>query len=261
MTLLAGRSLNASNFFKQGQPNANGSSFDLTIGTIFDDKGMEIKGPLTLEPGHIIQVVSAEVFDLPADITGHVTYKTTLTHKGIWALTVGIVDPGWKGPVATTLLNFSKVDYPLMEGDAFLRVSFFKHEPIELCELRQTPELSEYLKTIRKSACTLFSPTFLNSDAIAVRASSHVMNSIQKRALAWIAAIAVIFTIAQFIADYVSFSFTSTNEISRDNLSKDDIINLKNEITIIRKELETLKSYQSDSTYYTEQHEDAPKID
>src|SRR5690349_1007472 len=109
MTLVAGTELDAQKFFKGGKPSVQGSSFDLNIGCIFDHDGKKVDGIFTIEPGQMVQVVSAEVFSLPDHITGHVTYKTTLTKKGIWALTVGIVDPGWNGPIATTLLNFSKV--------------------------------------------------------------------------------------------------------------------------------------------------------
>src|SRR5690348_9613144 len=106
MTLITGNALDPKTFFKEGQPSLQGSSFDLTIGSIFDQEGKKVEGLFTLKPGHMVQVVSTEVFNLSDRVTGHVTYKTTLTKKGIWALTVGIVDPGWDGPVATTLLNF-----------------------------------------------------------------------------------------------------------------------------------------------------------
>src|SRR5271170_2161389 len=106
MTLIAGAELASRHFLKSGNPKRRGSSFELTIGSIFDHDGNRVDGPFKLKPGHMVQVVSAEIFDLPDNVTGHVTYKTTLTKIGIWALTVGIVDPGWKAPVTTTLLNF-----------------------------------------------------------------------------------------------------------------------------------------------------------
>ena len=109
MTLLAGNALDPKRFFTSGNPQVQGSSFDLTIGCIFDHQGKKVVGPFTIKPGHMVQVVSSEELKLSDQVTGHVTYKTTLTRQGIWALTVGIVDPGWTGPVSTTLLNFSRV--------------------------------------------------------------------------------------------------------------------------------------------------------
>lgn len=132
MALLTGSDLVADRFFVSGAPVARGSSFDLTVGTILDHNGNKVDGPFVLKPGYMVQVVSAEVFKLPDAVTGHVTYKTALTRRGIWALTVGIVDPGWNGPVTTTLLNFSRIDCAVAPGDAFLRVSFFGHAPAAL---------------------------------------------------------------------------------------------------------------------------------
>src|SRR3954467_11599734 len=124
MTLLAAGALDPKRFFKHPAPDfvPQASTFDLTVGNIYNKKGEPIIGPFTLKPGHMVQVVSAQIFNLPNTVTGHVTYKTGLTRKGIWALTVGIVDPGWNGPIATTLLNFSKEKHTISPGDSFLRV-------------------------------------------------------------------------------------------------------------------------------------------
>src|SRR5262245_58360535 len=129
MVLVTGNSLDPKKFFSSGQPQVQASSFDLTIGSIFNNEGKKVDGQYTIQPGCLVQVVSSEVFSLSDCLTGHVTYKTTMTKKGIWALTVGIVDPGWDGPLATTLLNFSRVDHTIAAGDAFLRVSLFEHDP------------------------------------------------------------------------------------------------------------------------------------
>jgi deoxycytidine triphosphate deaminase len=130
MSLITGNALDPNRFFSAGKAVSRGTSFDLSIGTIYDHEGKLVAGDFKLDPGQMVQVVSAEIFNLPETVTGHVTYKTTLTKQGIWALTIGIVDPGWNGPVTTSLLNFSKVPYLLKGGDAFLRVSLFEHPPI-----------------------------------------------------------------------------------------------------------------------------------
>jgi deoxycytidine triphosphate deaminase len=197
MALVAGNSLDSKNFFSEGKAIAQGSSFDLTIGRIFDHEGKEIDGIFTLKPGHMVQVVSAEVFNLNDRTTGHVTYKTTLTKKGIWALTVGIVDPGWTGPVSTTLLNFSKVDHGIAAGDAFLRVSFFEHDPVSSDKLRSAP--GNYLKDIQKTAASMFPQTFLDNEKISRSAGELVLERIRKEALIWVAAVALIFTVIQVV--------------------------------------------------------------
>lgn len=199
MTLITGNALDPKGFFKEGQPSPQGSSFDLTIGSIFDHEGKKVEGLFTLKPGHMVQVVSTEVFNLSDRVTGHVTYKTTLTKKGIWALTVGIVDPGWDGPIATTLLNFSRVDHTIAEGDAFLRVSLFAHDPVPSDKLRKAPQVEDYLKHVQKTAASMFPPTFLDSDKIAEVAGRKVLSQIRIEALVWVVAIAFVFTIIQVI--------------------------------------------------------------
>lgn len=240
MTVIAAEALDPTKFFKAGSPVAQGSSFDLTIGCIFNQEGKKIEGPFTLKPGHIVQVASAEVFDLPANVTGHVTYKTTLTQKGIWALTVGIVDPGWDGPIATTLLNFSRADYPLAEGDAFLRVTLFEHAPVT--KLRKAPPLQEYLKNVQKAAASLFPPTFLNSEEIATQAGRKVMEQVRNQALAWIGGIAIIFTFMQFVADFASFKFATPSPNEGPHVSQEEAQGLHRELASIKSELDKLKA-------------------
>ncbi len=200
MKLITGTELDSSKFFSRGTPTAQGSSFDLSIGKIYDKTGAEVKGPFTLKPGHMVQVVSAEVFALSNKITGHVTYKTGLTRMGIWALTVGIVDPGWDGPIATTLLNFSKVEHTIHVGDKFLRVSLFEHDPVPLTTIRHSPPLDDYLKDVQCLAASRFPSTFLNSDQIAEDAGKAVMNRIRTEALTWLGITAILFTLIQVFA-------------------------------------------------------------
>jgi len=236
MKVIAGANLKSENFFSEGTPTAQGSSFDLTIGHIFDHQGKKVDGIFNLRPGEIVQVVSAEVFALPANVTGHVTYKTTLTQKGIWALTVGIVDPGWDGPIATTLLNFSKIDHPLSVGDAFLRVTLLEHEAVATEKLRKSPPKHIYLNSIQKAAATLFPSTFLNSEAIAITAGEKVMERIHKDALVWIVCIALIFTVAQLAVSFASIKY-STAENVKSQLSRDEIAKLELELKSVKAQL------------------------
>lgn len=188
-------------FFSAGNASQKGSSFDLTIGTIFDHEGEKVKGHFTLQPGQMVQVISAEVFNLPPTITGHVTYKTNLTKKGIWALTIGIVDPGWDGPITTSLLNFSKVAFVLQPGAPFLRVSFFEHDPAPDKLIRKMGTLDGYEKEALEAAITVFPRTFLNQEAISTRAKQSVLNTIRKEGLAWVVLIGLIFTVMQWVAN------------------------------------------------------------
>ena len=148
----------------------------------------------------MVQVISAEIFNLPNTITGHVTYKTTLTRRGVWALTVGIVDPGWTGPVSTTLLNFSDTPYLVMPGDTFLRVSLFKHPPVSEGLCIESPSIPNYTGEIQKIAASFFPKTFLNTDDITRKTLDAVVDWIKHNGVLWLAAAAGILALIQVIA-------------------------------------------------------------
>jgi deoxycytidine triphosphate deaminase len=241
MTLVTGEELDSKKFFKSGEPAIQGTGFDLTIGYIFDHEGKKVDGPFTIKPGHMVQVVSSEVFDLSDRVTGHVTYKTTLTKRGIWALTVGIVDPGWDGPVATTLLNFSRVDYAIAKGDPFLRVSFFEHASVPETKTRKAPSLEAYLKEIQKSAASNFPITFLDSENIAEAAGRNVLDRVRKEALVWVGGIAVMFTVLQLVVNFASYRPYWVNT----TVAQRDVDEMRSRIDAIQQELTKLKEANS----------------
>jgi deoxycytidine triphosphate deaminase len=230
MSLVTGNALDSQKFFSHGQPAAQGSSFDLTIGAIYDSEGNKLEGHFTIKPGHMVQVVSSEVFRLSDRITGHVTYKTTLTKRGIWALTVGIIDPGWEGPIATTLLNFSRVDHTITKGDAFLRVSFFEHDPVPADKLRDTPSLDEYLKEIQKTASSTFPATFLDTKKIAEDAGEKVLDRIRKEALVWVGLIVILFT-------FIQLAFNFSRGYLPTEVTRKDIEAIRAEMESLQKKL------------------------
>jgi dUTPase len=200
MTLLAGVNLDKNRFFSSGDPDRQASSFDLKIGSIYDEKGNRVEGQYMLRPNEMIQVVSEEVFNLPNDITAHVSYRTRLTSKGIWALTVGIVDPGWNCPISTTLFNFSKVDFAVLEGNVFLRVSFFEHEPVDQDQMRPSPTApAEYHRSVQATAGSRFSKQFLDVEKVSNDAGEKAVKRMQQKALTWVACIAGLFTVIQLV--------------------------------------------------------------
>lgn len=231
MTLLAGVHLDKDRFFSSGNPVRQGSSFDLTIGSIYDEKGNRVEGQYMLRPNQMIQVVSEEVFNLPKDVTAHVSYKTGLTSKGIWALTVGIVDPGWNCPISTTLFNFSKVDFAVQEGAVFLRVSFFEHAPVEDNQRRIGGTVQEYLRVVKGMAGTYFPRQFLDVDKVYKEAGSEAVKRMRNTALFWVALIAILFTIIQLVltlAPPVANSYRDSPE--RDSALASQIQGLEDQI-------------------------------
>jgi deoxycytidine triphosphate deaminase len=202
MSLISGGKLDPKKYFKSEDAVVRGTAVDLKIGTIFDPDGNEVDGCYSLKPGEMVQVVSREIFNLPENVTGFVTYKTGLTRIGIWALTVGIVDSGWDGPIATTLLNFSKAEYPVKLGETFLRVSLFEHEPVKPFHCKS---IKDYKLDVKGTAVSTFPRMFLNQDELAKKAGEGAFETIRASALSWVGLLALTFAIIALATNTIQF--------------------------------------------------------
>jgi hypothetical protein len=240
MTLIAGQELVARRFFSRGTGVYRGSSIDLTIGEIIGGDGRPVDDPFVLKPGEIVQVVSAEVFQLPANVTGHVTYKTTLTHSGIWALTVGIVDPGWSGPVTTTLLNFSKLDHPIHRGDEFLRVSFFEHHEVDQDALMPPVVLEAYMRSQRKAAVSNFPKAFLDQHRVSEEAAKRIFSKFREQAIIWVTFIAIVLGLSQYVADFGAFRFETAQGVNWEEANS-AIKDLTSQVKELQSQIESLR--------------------
>lgn len=147
------------------------TTYDATVGCIILG-GCELAGEsYTLPPRGMVWVVSAETFKLPADVTGLATLRTTWTHEGILALNVGIVDPGWDGPLAAALVNFSNANFPINKGDTFLRLLFHSHN---VCSKTVTSMPVEKYKKEIMSKSRNFSESFLSMDKLVAEVTKEV---------------------------------------------------------------------------------------
>lgn len=102
-------------------------SYDVRVGKVVGWKEGKVttdENGWTIRPQGIVEVISKEKFMMPADVTGYAMVRTRLCNEGILPLNIGIVDPNFNGHLSTTLLNFSKVDYPLNADEVFLRLTF-----------------------------------------------------------------------------------------------------------------------------------------
>jgi deoxycytidine triphosphate deaminase len=147
------------------------STYDATVGEIIEQGKIISELEYTLKPRHIVWLTSNETFCLPSDITGLATLRTTWTHNGVLALNVGIVDPGWEGPLATAVVNFGEKNFYIKKGDAFLRLLFLEHQPTAVKALTNTK--TDY---INKAAINSkhFSATFLSMDSLVDEISREI---------------------------------------------------------------------------------------
>jgi dUTPase len=169
--VLTAAQITSNNIVQNAGGGYRATTYDATVGGIFQ-AGVEIStGAFVLPPRGVVWVVSKEEFNLPETITGLATLKTSWTHRGVLALNVGIVDPGYRGALATALVNFSESDFEVKVGEPFFRVLFFKHantgaapsgEPLP--EYRR--RVLDYSRSYRKS--------FLNMEAVASQVAERV---------------------------------------------------------------------------------------
>lgn len=158
-----------------GVPNgARSTTYDATVGSIIKC-GRELRDTtVTLKPREIIWLVSAETFELKGDVTGLATLKTSWTHQGVLALNVGIVDPGWHGPLAAAVVNLSSSDFEISMGMPFLRLMFHKHKPIPSGQLEIVAVgRPDYVRQIISQSKD-FSDTFLDMKGLSRSVADQV---------------------------------------------------------------------------------------
>lgn len=139
-------------------------SYDVRVGLVVGYRNKELKEQKdwVIRPQGVVEVISKERITLPPNVAAFAMVRTRLCNEGILPLNIGIVDPLYSGPVSTTLLNFSKVDYPLREDEVFLRLTFHecvsdvKKKDSSLAEVERN-YLQERVKKIAK-----FDETFMN---------------------------------------------------------------------------------------------------
>ena len=147
------------------------TTYDATVGSIIVGGGEIDTSDYKLQPRGIVWVVSSETFNVPEDVTGLATLKTSWTHNGILALNVGVVDPCWHGPLAAAVVNFSDSDFVITKGDTFFRLLFLGHASVTKTPVAR--QMDVYKKEIREKS-RVFSKTFLNIEKVAAEVSEKV---------------------------------------------------------------------------------------
>lgn len=146
------------------------ATYDLTIGEIFPvgKDGYEERraAPVmryAIQPREAVWILSREEFNLPCDVTGLATLRTTFTKQGLVAFNVGIIDPFYKGPISTVLLNFSKRSVDLELGEKFFRVLLFEHSDVsDYHHADESVERSKYQNDLTGFALNDYSKNFLD---------------------------------------------------------------------------------------------------
>jgi len=123
--------IEASNLIVEGfsKDSLRPAGYDLRVQTLIskrDGKSEKSEDDCDVSPQGIVLAMSQEVVKLPPGICAFASVKTTLCREGVMAINVGLIDPGWEGPISSVLLNFGKDPYRLKSGEAFLRLTFHR---------------------------------------------------------------------------------------------------------------------------------------
>jgi deoxycytidine triphosphate deaminase len=223
------------------QAGQRSSTYDATVGKIISEGVIIDAASFTLPRRGIVWVVSKEEFTLPNDITGLATLRTTWTHKGVLALNLGIIDPGWSGPLATALVNFGNGNFQIAKGDPFFRVMFHQHAPTQA----QTVSTKNYVETIVDKS-RLFSKTFLGMESLVHEVSEKVLSFPR-----WALAIGFAAIIVSILAVYVPISYSEAEEFLKTrNSNAERIDQLEKNVQHLTTTLNDIQGQQS-STFHT----------
>lgn len=89
-------------------------------------------GPLILKAGDFILAQSAQVFNLPDNLSAEYKLKSSMARIGLEHLNAGWCDAGWNGSVLTLeLKNMTRHHHILLHaGDRIGQIVFFEHDAV-----------------------------------------------------------------------------------------------------------------------------------
>jgi dUTPase len=237
--------------------NFRATSYDLTIGEILGVDATE-KKQLILPPSGVAEVISRERITLPRDITGLAMVKTDLCNRGILALNIGIIGPGYDGHLSSTLLNFSKTDFLLAPNEVFLRLIFQECYVSSRLQWPKPTIYEEYVAAKKKNLVN-FSEKFLNLDTIIKDISTPIWKNLRNQALAvvplFVLGLALITFLLTVTVNYANRYVWSADDVKKQNVKQEilkdidrtrqDSLELK--ILKLEQDLQTLATRQSQS--------------
>jgi dUTPase len=176
-------------------------SYDLTIKDFVTAEGKIVDEYLLPAQG-IVKVISGEEVRLPTDIIGYVLVKTKLCNEGVLALNIGIVDPGFEGPLQSALINFGKTDIRLYAGDVFSRISFHS-----LDVPRSGPSLAPLSREAVRREVKLqtdrsLPSTFLDIPKTAEKAAEKMLEGYKTTMLKWLPIAVLLIGITTFMLNF-----------------------------------------------------------
>ena len=221
--------------------NFENASYDLSVDQIITVKGKK-SNKLKIQPNGMAVVISQETVKIPNNIIGHAFVKTRLSQKGIMANNIGIIDPGYDGPLSTVLVNFGKEAYELKKGDIFLRITFSKFKkPKDNIDLKYGPfDRKEYVTDKRSAAMTYLGHAFVDIEENISKKVTSITSKMATNFGLWAAAFGLLFAA-------VTFLFSIKDDDSQKIKNLQEQINLFNSNQMLLLESQELYKKKIDS--------------
>ncbi len=202
LSLLSGEEIKTGALVEQGEEKLfRASTYDLSVGDIIPSgAGISGDSKYSLPPGGMVRVVSKESLKLPDTVTGHVLLKNELCTRGVLAINIGVVDPGFEGPISSTLINFGREACVVEKGTPFLRVSFHRCPQSPKAKASAKYDRETYLKRVKQEVLAYSGPTFLNMDAMTAKAAEKAFVSFKEGLVLWATLVAVLLALLAIFA-------------------------------------------------------------
>jgi deoxycytidine triphosphate deaminase len=174
--------------------------------TRFDLERFEIGDDgFNLEPQGMVRVISREYIEMPKDVIGYALVKNTLSNSCVLAINIGIIDPSYKGPISSTLINFGHEPFRITKETQFLRLTFHR---FRLTDLKRDFVAKDYRTYNRETAAQVrrhSSPKFLVLDKTVQKAGELAFDKFKVQATWAISIIAVVFALISVTSPIVGF--------------------------------------------------------
>jgi len=201
--------------------NFRSGSYDLVVREIVTPDG-KIVSEFILPPQGVVKVISNEIIKVPDDVIGYVLVKTRLCNEGVLALNIGIVDPGFFGPLQSTLINFGKSDFLIEAGDVFSRISFHALEDggaVKSVELTY----EKVKKSVRNDALKYLGSTFLDIEKTSGKAAEKAFGSYKASMLVAVPLIAILIAALTFCLNFANI-WAVHSRLKPEEVAKDEIV-------------------------------------
>lgn len=250
--IINGEQTKTKNFIKYANVNNfRSASYDLTIGDIMTSDG-KLVTEFEIPPQGIVKIISAEEVTVPQDLMGYVHVKTSLCNEGILPLNIGLVDPGFSGPLQSTLVNFGKAKILLKTGTVFSRLVFHKIESSQNANA-VVLDRAKVRESVRKDTLAFMADSFMDIQKTSLKAAEQAFGNYKDVIFRWMPLSAIGITILTFALNYMNIWATNRTfrpeDAARTELLKgqmDDSINaLKEQNKKLQIEVDLLREVLS----------------